>query len=85
MSKQVSKYSKYSKHTYLLQEEDAFRAVMVPQHAAGVPARCTLRVEVLPTSASGEHELKLYGLTLQDAGSFPQFSTAALRTRLGLA
>ena len=31
--------------------------------------RCTLRVEVLPTSRSGEHELKLYSISLKDAGS----------------
>ena len=52
-----------------VQEEDAFRVEMAPPRASGAPARCTLRVEVLPSSASGEHELKLYGLTLQDAGT----------------
>ena len=52
-----------------VQEEDAFRVEMAPPRASGAPARCTLRVEVLPSSASGEHELKLYGLTLQEAGT----------------
>ena len=51
------------------QDEDAFRVTMTRPRAAGAPARCTLRVEVLAGSASGEHELKLYGLTLQDAGT----------------
>ena len=54
-----------------VQEEDAFRVQVAAHRASGAPARCTLRVEVLPKSDSGEHELKLYGLTLQDAGTVP--------------
>ena len=54
-----------------VQEEDAFRVQMAARRTSGAPARCTLRVEVLPKSDSGEHELKLYGLTLQDAGTVP--------------
>ena len=60
-----------------VQEEDAFRVEMAPPLASGAPARCTLRVEVLPSSASGEHELKLYGLTLQDAGTLTRERASA--------
>eukprot|EP00908_Phaeocystis_cordata_P012158 Transcript_23121.p2 GENE.Transcript_23121~~Transcript_23121.p2 ORF type:complete len:196 (-),score=68.34 Transcript_23121:715-1302(-) len=56
-------------HNESVQAEDAFAAQVAPPRRAAAQPRCTLRVEVLPTSRSGEHELKLYSISLKDAGS----------------